>query len=100
MAAVVVALGVSQHVTNTPIEEKPLVEAEKPMAPVTFYHIGNGVYSPNQPNGTNCQPVDPRPCTIVYLNAEDVEGVEEFEIGTPSQPDGEHEDSAAKGIWQ
>jgi len=98
IAAVLNVLGTGQREVAK-VENEPVVKTES-KAPVTFYHIGNGVYSPNQPNGTNCQPVDPRPCTIIYLNEEDVEGVEEFELDSPSQPDGEHENSAANGIWQ
>lgn len=76
-------------------------EVEKTtLAPVTFYHLGNGEYDRNRPEDTICEELTMLPCEIIYDEEADVEGVDTFERGTPSQPAGKNSESAEKGLWK
>jgi hypothetical protein len=64
---------------------------------VPFYHIGGGQYKREAPSEKTSCKQDDKICTITYLEASAVEGIDEFTL--PEQPDGEVSNSA-NGVWQ
>lgn len=92
----VIAIGTSAYKS---IEMVKVEAEETALAPLIFYHLGNGDYDRNQPVDSECEKSSTLPCKITYDKESDVEGIDSFERGTPSQPAGENSESTEKGVW-
>ena len=70
--------------------------SERTLESVMFYHVGNGEYQRTAPPGTNCQAGASLPCTIEYLDENDVIDIESFQYN--EKPEGDINESN-NGTW-
>lgn len=93
IAAAVITIGT---VAFKGIETVKVEIEETTLAPVIFYHVGDGSYQRAMPSASSCSTELLNPCTITYDDANDIGNLQEFEYS--SKPSAPHEESNP-GVW-
>lgn len=94
--AVTVAVIAMGAVAFKVIETAKVEVEETTLAPVIFYHVGDGSYQRAMPPASSCSTELLNPCTITYKDANDIGNLQEFEYS--SKPSAPHEESEP-GVW-
>ena len=92
LAIVLVAGSAFAFFNGEPKVEKPVLATQ------VYYHIGS-MYYPEQPEDTQCEPVDTRPCTVTLNGTNLPASFSESSIPT-SNPNYTVSLSPEKGRWE